>query len=134
MHEFPNGERHPIAYASRTLNEHEERYGQIDKEALEIKFGLKRFHLYLYGRHLQTDRRHYKRIISLWSDFLVLKQPFPCLLAAMRLQLWVIILSAFNYSIKLVPSKKNAVAACCQDCPCRQRPMTKIPHTMLKSG
>lgn len=42
--------------------------------------------------------------------------------------------SAFNYSIKFVPSKKNAVAAHCQGCPCRQRPMTKILHTMLKSG
>jgi len=34
-----------IAYASRTLNEDEKRYGQIDKEALAIMLGLKRFHL-----------------------------------------------------------------------------------------
>ena len=32
MHVYPNGTRRPIAYASRTLNEHEKRYGQIDKE------------------------------------------------------------------------------------------------------
>lgn len=31
-------------------------------------------------------------------------------LAAMRLQRWAIILAAFNYSIKFVPSKQNAVA------------------------
>jgi len=31
-------------------------------------------------------------------------------LAAMRLQQWAVILAAFNYSIKFVPSKQNAVA------------------------
>ena len=31
-------------------------------------------------------------------------------LAAMRLQRWAIILAAFNYSIKFVPSEQNAVA------------------------
>ena len=30
--------------------------------------------------------------------------------AAMRLQRWAIILAAFNYSIKFVPSEQNAVA------------------------
>jgi len=54
MHLYPNGTRRPIAYASRTLNEHEERYGQVNKEALAIIFGLKRFHLYLYGRHVSN--------------------------------------------------------------------------------
>ena len=48
---YPNGTRRPIAYASRTLNGHEKRYGQIDKEALAIMFDFKRLHVYLYGRH-----------------------------------------------------------------------------------
>ena len=34
MHVYPNGTHCPIAYALRTLNEHEKRYGQIDEEAL----------------------------------------------------------------------------------------------------
>lgn len=41
MHVYPNGTRRPIAYGSRTLNEHEKRYGLIDKEALAIMFGRK---------------------------------------------------------------------------------------------
>ena len=104
MHEFPNGERRPIAYGSRTLNEHEKRYGQIDKEALAIMFGLKRFHLYLYGGHftIQTDHKPLERIFGP-------KTAIPSL-AAMRLQRWAIILSAFSYNIKFVPSKQNAVA------------------------
>ena len=104
MHVYPNGTRRPIAYASRTLNEHEKRYGEIDKEALAIIFGLKRFHVYLYGRHFTifTDRKPLERIFGP-------KTAIPSL-AAMRLQRWAIIIAAFNYGIKFVPSKQNAVA------------------------
>ena len=48
MHVYPNGTRRFIAYASRTVNEHEKRYGQIDKEALAIMFGLIQIQVYLY--------------------------------------------------------------------------------------
>ena len=104
MHVYPSGVRCPLAFASRTLNEHEKRYGQIDKEALAIMFGLKRFHLYLYGRHftILTDHKPLERIFGP-------KTAIPSL-AAMRLQRWAIILSAFDYTIRFVPSKQNAVA------------------------
>ena len=104
MHVYPNGTRRPIAYGSRTLNEHEMRYGEIDKEALAIIFGLKRFHVYLYGRHftILTDHKPLERSFGP-------KTAIPPL-AALRLQRWAIILTAFNYNIKFVPSKQNAVA------------------------
>lgn len=38
-----------VAYASRTLTDVEKWYSQLDKEALAIVFGVKRFHHYLYG-------------------------------------------------------------------------------------
>ena len=125
---FPNGERHPIAYASRTLNEHEKRYGQIDKEALAIMFGLKQFHLYPHGRHftIQTDHKPLERIFG--------PKTAIQLHASSDASTVLSNYSAFNYSIKFVPSKKNAVAAGCQDFPCHQRLMKKILHTMLKSG
>ena len=104
MHVYPNGTQRPIAYGSRTLNEHEKRYGQIDKEALAIMFGLKRFHLYLYCRHftILTDHKPLKRIFGP-------RTAIPPL-AAIRLEQWAIIPPAFNYSIKFVPSKQNVVA------------------------
>ena len=69
MHVYPNGVRRPIAFASRTLNEHEKQYGQIDKEALAIMFGLKRFHLYLYGRHFTILTDHFDRPQASGTDF-----------------------------------------------------------------
>lgn len=45
-----NGEERPIAYASRTFSKAESGYAHIEKEALAVVFGIKRFHKYLYGR------------------------------------------------------------------------------------
>ncbi|UYV81553.1 K02A2.6-like, partial [Cordylochernes scorpioides] len=38
-----------IAYASSALNDAQRHYPQIEKEALAIKFGCKKFHTYIYG-------------------------------------------------------------------------------------
>ena len=46
-HVFPDKSEKPIAYASRTLNKSEKNYSQLDKEALSIMFGIKKFHQYL---------------------------------------------------------------------------------------
>ena len=51
-HTLPNGAERPIAFASRSLSPAERNYSQLDKEALSLVFGVKRFHQYLYGRNL----------------------------------------------------------------------------------
>ena len=101
MNAYSNGTRRPIAYASQTLSKHGKRFGQIEKEALAI---MKRFNLYLYGRHftILTDHKPRERLFGP-------KTAIPSL-AAMRLQRWSITLAVFNYSIKFVSSKQNAVA------------------------
>ena len=48
-HITEEGER-PIAYASRSLSQSEQNYAMIEKEALPIFFGLKKFHQHLFGR------------------------------------------------------------------------------------
>ena len=49
-HQLENGEEKPIAFVSRSLAPAEKQYSQLDKEALAIIFGVKRFHQYLYGQ------------------------------------------------------------------------------------
>lgn len=48
----------PVAYASRALTPTECRYAQIEKEALAIAFGCKRFHQYIYGKNVLVESDH----------------------------------------------------------------------------
>ena len=53
-HVFPTGIERPIAYASRTLTQSEKGYSQLEKEALSLTFGVKKFHTFLYGRRFNV--------------------------------------------------------------------------------
>ena len=49
-HVLPGGEDQPITFASRTLCDAERNYAQLDREALAVAFGVKKFHNYVCGR------------------------------------------------------------------------------------
>ena len=42
-------ENQPVAFASALLNATQQRYSQIEKEALAVIVGLKKFHHYIYS-------------------------------------------------------------------------------------
>ena len=103
-HVYPDGSERPVAYPSRTLLSSERNYSQLEKEALSLIFGLRKFHQYLYGRRftLVTD---YQPLTTIFSD----KKGVPSLAAA-QLQRWALQLSAHNYVIKFRPTKAHANA------------------------
>ena len=56
----------PIAFASRALTNTEQRYAQIEKEALAIVFALEKFHQYTFGRriHIESDHKPLESIVK----------------------------------------------------------------------
>ncbi|XP_045452661.1 uncharacterized protein K02A2.6-like [Melitaea cinxia] len=103
-HSTPEGER-PIAYASRSLTAAERAYSQIDREALGIVYGIRKFHQYLYGRRF-TLRTDHKPLTYIFGN----KTGIP-IMAASRLQRWAVLLAGYNYEIEYVSSQKNCADA-----------------------
>ena len=103
-HVLADGIEEPIAYASRTLNAVERKYSQLDKEAMAIVFGVKRFHQYLYGRQfaIVSDRKPLQYLLS--------ESRGAPVMASARLQRWALILGAYQYTISYRPGEKMANA------------------------
>lgn len=92
-------ENRPIAYASRSLNGHEQRYSTIEKELLGMVWATKHFRPYLYGRKftIRTDHRP-----LVWLNNM--KEPNS------KLQRWKIKLNEFDFQVEYIKGKENVVA------------------------
>jgi hypothetical protein len=90
---------HPVAYASRTLNNHEINYPAYQKEFLAIVWAIKHFHCYLYGRHFIVECDHRPLV---WLSNL--KTP------NLMVQNWKYKLNGYNFNINYIKGKNNHVA------------------------
>ena len=93
-----NGIEQTIAYASRRLKAYEKKYATIEKECLEIVWGIKYFRSYLYGRSFDviTDHSPLK-----WLDNA--RDPHS------RLSRWSLSLQSYSFVIKHRPGKSYGV-------------------------
>ncbi len=84
----------PMAYASRALIPTEQRYAQVEKEALATTWACERFHMYVYGRAFKIETDH-KPLIPLLDDI-------PPRILRFRL-----CLMKYMYEITHVPGKNS---------------------------
>ena len=103
-HTMQDGTERPIAYASRTLSAPERNYSQIEKEGLPVIYSVKKFHQYLFGRHVTIVTDH-KPLLGLLSE----TTPIP-VMAAARIQQWALILAAYDYTLLYRSGKSHANA------------------------
>ena len=87
----------PIAYASRSMSETEQRYAQIEKEALAITWACEKFSMYVLGKHFSIETDHKPLVPLLGMKHL---DSLPPRVLRFRLRL-----SRFDYSIEHVPGK-----------------------------
>ena len=103
-HVMHDGTERPKAFASRTLTQTEQKYAQIDKEALSIIWGIKKFHVYLFGHSftLYTDHQPLTLIFHL-------RKSIPVVTAA-RLQRYALFLAGYDYTIEYKNTKVHSNA------------------------
>nr|XP_050035646.1 uncharacterized protein K02A2.6-like [Dermacentor andersoni] len=99
-HVGEDGSERPVAYASRIMSAAERNYAQIDREALAIGFGIKKYHQFLYGRHFKIVTDH-KLLLGLLHH----AKPIPQVLSPRMLR-WTLMLSAYDYEIEYRPAEK----------------------------
>jgi len=87
-----------LYYASRALTDTERRYSQIEREALAIRWAIRRFHLYLYGSKFRVVTDH-KPLLPLFNN--TSSKP-PA-----RIEKWIIELQGYDFELEYQPGKEN---------------------------
>lgn len=87
----------PVAYASRSLSPTEQRYAQVEKEALGLTWACERFRDFLLGKHFCLETDHKPLLSLLGAQALDLLPP--------RIQRFRMRLMRYSYDIVHVPGK-----------------------------
>ena len=97
LQQQPDKDWKPVLFASRTLSSTEQRYAQVEKEALGVTWACERFKHFLLGKkfHIHTD---HKPLISLLGQKHLDELPI-------RIQRFCMRLMRYDYSISHVPGK-----------------------------
>ena len=101
---MPDGTEKPIAFSSRSLSKAETNYSHLDKEALAIIYGVKKYHQYLYGRRFEIKTDH-KPLTHIFNE----SRATPTM-ASGRIQRWALTLGGYDYTIQYKEGKSNANA------------------------
>ena len=125
--EMDNGEERLVAFASRSLGQAEKKYSHIEKEALGIVFGVKKFHKYLFGPKFNTIANDHKPLLALLNE----AKSVPAMVSR-RILRWALLLSAYEYVFVYKPGTKIANADAMSRLPLKTKERkVPIPEEMV---
>ena len=114
LQEQEDGERKPIAYASRSMTSTEQRYAQIEKEALATTWACEKFNDYILGKDILIETDH-KPLVPLLGTKLLDQLP-P------RIQRFKMKLMKYSFHIHHIPGKELVTADTLSRAPIRKPP------------
>ena len=94
-----DGQIHPIAYASRSLDKHERNYGISELETLGLVWAVRYFRPYILGHHTTVYTDH-----AACTSLLKTARP------SRKLARWALAIQEMNLTIRHRPGKKNGNA------------------------
>jgi hypothetical protein len=97
--ENPEGDEHPIAFASRSLTSSEQNYAATEGECLAVKWAVDKFHYYLHGNRflLRTDHKALE-----WLD--------SARFTNSKLERWAMQLQGYDFEVQHIKGSTNCVA------------------------
>ncbi|XP_038049667.1 uncharacterized protein K02A2.6-like [Patiria miniata] len=93
-----DGNQSIVGLASRSLTPVEQRYSQIESEALSVTWGTLHYHLYLYGNNFEVVTDH-KPLVTLFNN--------PNSKPPMRIERWILKLQEYRFQVAYQPGKLN---------------------------
>ena len=93
----PDGELKPVAYISRSMTPTEQRYAQIEKEALALTWACERFSDYLVGLNFYIHTDH-KPLVPIFSTKRLKELPI-------RVQRFRLRMLRYHFTISHIPGK-----------------------------
>ncbi len=89
---------HVIAFASKSLSPTEQRYSQLEREALAVLWSCQHFHIYIFGQPVTVYTDH-KPLVAIFNNSMSHRNT--------RLERWSLKLVPYNVTVKHTPGATN---------------------------
>lgn len=115
----------PVKFASRTLNDAERNYSNLEREALSVVFGCEKFREFLLGSKfiIRNDQQPLRKLLSHTAGV-----PFTC---SARLQRWYLRLAQFDYCFEYSRGTDNVNSDCLSRLPLPEQGHDCEPYELI---
>ena len=121
----PSDQWKPIQFASRSLNDAEKNYSNLEREALSVVFGIEKFQKFLLGSEfvIHNDQRPLQNLLASNKGI-----PTTC---TARVQRWALRLSQYKYKFLYSKGEHNILSDCLSRLPLPDTTIVSEPYELV---